>query len=102
MRRLVRVFPAPSYGFGWDYRHARAIHLDIQHGNFGAGQERQRELHRTLDFQLLAASNIGADLLGMALDRFAGYRKAFFFFVRICLRHLATWDYTCGCRPRRF
>ena len=37
---------------------------------------RQGELHGALDFRLLAASDIRADLLRMALDRFAGYGKA--------------------------
>ena len=37
---------------------------------------RQGELHGALDFRLLAARDIGADLLCMTLDRLAGYGEA--------------------------
>jgi hypothetical protein len=76
MRRFVRVLPALSFGFGRHHGHSCAIHLEVQHRDLGAGQVRQGELHGALDFRLLAARDIRADLLGMAFDSLAGYGEA--------------------------
>src|ERR1035437_10440211 len=54
MGRCVAVLSLPPLGFSAHYRHARAIHLDIQNRNARAGHDGQIELEGAVDWGLLA------------------------------------------------
>src|SRR6266403_1895270 len=63
-------FPDTTFGFRGHHRHARAIHLDVQHGDLRTPHRGKFELQCSLPLGLLTGSDITADGLRVALHRF--------------------------------
>ena len=76
MSGLTVDFARPSLGLGAHHGYASAIEFDIEHGNGGAMGIGRSHCRARLRFLLLACSNVSANRLRRAFDRFSGHSQA--------------------------
>ncbi len=70
--RLAGGLAGASRSLSRDHGHARAIQFDVEHGRGWGADVRQFQLLGSLDFDLLAAGDVGAEGPGLAFDGFGG------------------------------
>jgi hypothetical protein len=72
MGRLTFGLALPAHGFLFHHGYTGPVHLRIQHGNRFSHDDRQVQLHGSLDLDLLAGGDVFADGLRRTLYRFRG------------------------------